>query len=329
MGIRRKLISGAALGAGALAGLSVYARRGVRRFEDLDVGTADVPGSYLDIDGARIHYVEAGAGEPVVLVHGLGASTFSFRYTIPELAQRYRVVALDLKGFGFSERPQDGDYSLTAQARLVLGMMDRLAIERAAVIGHSMGGAVAMRLALLAPERVSRLVLVDAATDRELHRGARLGLVLRPFIPVFAHFLYQRRWFRRFSMRTVVHDPAHLTPEVLEGYFRPARMRGTVRAFTALSSDRRRDAPIEYERIAPPTLILWGEHDRLLPPRNGEELARRIPNARLVMVRTAGHLPLEEQPEETNRALLDFLGAPENAGATTPERAPAPLESHG
>jgi pimeloyl-ACP methyl ester carboxylesterase len=133
----------------------------------------------VEVDGVPIHYVEAGQGKAVLLIHGLGASTFSFRHTIPELAQRYRVIALDLKGFGYSARPQS-DYSLTAQAALVRQVMDRLGVERAAVVGHSMGGAVAMRLALGYPERVSRLVLVASATDRELRRLPSSGRPRRP-----------------------------------------------------------------------------------------------------------------------------------------------------
>ena len=133
-----------ALAGAAFAACSAYAWYATRRFEQLEPHSAGAPGSFLDIDSLRIHYVEAGQGPPVVLIHGWNASTFSFRYTIPELARHHRVVALDLKGYGYSGRPAKGDYSLTAQAELVRRLMDRLDIHRADVIGHSMGGAVAM-----------------------------------------------------------------------------------------------------------------------------------------------------------------------------------------
>ena len=291
----------------AFAGLSAYASYAARRFEDLEPESADVPGTFLDVDGVRLHYVEAGQGEPVVLIHGLNASTFSFRYTIPELAQSYRVVALDLQGFGYSERPAGADYSLTALAEQVARVMERLNIERATVVGHSMGGAVAMRLAIGFPERVARLVLVNSATDRLLRRGLRLSRLIQPCMPIAALFALQRRAFRRRALRRAVHDPAHVTPEVVEGSFRPRRVKGTLRALGAWLVDRGRDEPLAPERIAQPTLVLWGEHDRLLPLAEGEELARAIPNARLLLVPSSGHLPLEEQPTFCNRALLDFL----------------------
>ena len=296
-------------------GLSLYARYAVRRFEHLEPDSAGAPGTFLDVDGVRIHYVEAGRGEPVLLIHGLNASTFGFRYTIPELAQHYRVVALDLKGFGYSERPADGDFSLTAQTTLVRQAMERLEIGRAAVVGHSMGGAVAMRLAARFPERVARLVLVDSATDRELRRGLRLGRLLRPLLPIAALFTLHRRSFRRLALRLAVHDPAHVTPEVVEGSFRPRRVKGHLRALGAWLVDRGRDEPLAPARIPQPTLILWGEHDRWLPPSRGEALARLIPNAKLVLVPSAGHLPLEEQPDFCNRALLAFLRRSEPVAA--------------
>ncbi len=308
------------------AALNVYGRYAVRRFEDLDPETAGVPGSFIDVDGVRVHYVEAGRGAPLVLVHGFAGSTFSFRYVIPELARHYRVVALDLKGFGYSERPEGADYALAAQAELVRGLMDRLGIEQATVVGHSMGGAESMRLAARYPERVARLVLVDSATDHELGRTRRLAL-LRPFFPMAAVFTLHRMGFRERALRFVVHDPAHVTPEMVEGYFRPMRVKGQLRALGEMASGRQREEPVDLNAVRAPTLVLWGEHDRVLPLSVGEELARELPDARLIMVPSAGHMPLEEQPEFSNRVLLEFLGpateAPAEPGPAVSQESPA------
>lgn len=311
MSKRDKVMRFAGIAGAAVVGLAAYSRYAIGRFEELEPGSADAPGSFLDIDGVRIHYVQAGQGEPVVLVHGLNSSTYSFRYIIPELAQRYRVVALDLKGFGHSERPAKSDYSLSAQADVVAGVMKQLNIEQAMVIGHSMGGAVSMRVAVRHPERVKRLVLVDSASDREFRRGLRLASFLRPLLFLAMPFTIQSRRYRRLALLAQVHDPALITPEFVEAHFRSSRMKGHQRALGALMVDRRRDDALEPEAIMAPTLILWGEHDRFLPPEAGEELARRIPNARLELVPSAGHLPLEEQADYCNRALLAFLGSEE------------------
>ena len=305
-----------ALAGVALGGIATYGWYSTRRFESLDLESVSAPGAFLDVDGERIHYVATGQGEPVVLIHGWNGSTFSFRYTIPELAQHYRVVAPDLRGFGYSPRPPHGDYSLAAQAALVGQVMDGLDIGRAAVVGHSMGGGVAMRLALREPERISRLVLVDSVTTTEHRYVSRYGWLLRPLVPLGAPFTLHRESFRRRALRTAVHDPAFVTPELLDGYFRPMRMKGHLRALTQQLIDRRNDELLDPERILQPTLILWGEHDRWLPPERGDELARRIPNSRLVAVPSAGHMPLEEQPDFCNRVLLDFLRRVADQAAT-------------
>jgi pimeloyl-ACP methyl ester carboxylesterase len=292
---------------GALGAVWSYSRRVVRRWEDLDLEEVEKPGRTVRVDGVDLHYVDAGNGASLLLLHGLGGSTFGFRHLIPILSPRFRVLALDLKGFGYSERPPDGDYSLTAQVRLVKGFLDALNIEQAAVLGHSLGGAVAMRLAVDFPERVERLILVSSASDRETRRGVRGAALLRPFLPIVGAFTLQNRWFRERSLRSGCYDPAYVTPEVMEGYLRPSRIRGYLRSLGRLMVDRKNDRPLDPSAIRQPTLIIWGESDRWLPPSRGWALQETLLDSRLVIVERAGHLVLEEQPEESARAISDFL----------------------
>jgi pimeloyl-ACP methyl ester carboxylesterase len=296
-----------ALAGAAFAGVNLFARYAAGKREDLDPETAGAPGAFLDIEGRRIHYVEAGQGDPVVLIHGWNGSTFNMRYTIPELAQRYRVIAVDLLGYGYSARPADGDYSIGGQVEFVRKVMDRLGVSRAALLGHSMGGAIAIQFALRYPERVERLVLVSSATVREMQRARNWGLLVRPLLPSIAPMFVRESVVLR-ALRHVVHDPALLTPEMVEGHYRPLRMKGHMRAASKQLSDRRRDQPFDAREICQPALVLWGEHDRVVPLSTGLELAEQIPNAQLAIIRSAGHLAHEEQPEECNRLLLEFLG---------------------
>jgi pimeloyl-ACP methyl ester carboxylesterase len=313
---RNRALILAALSGAAFAGLYAYALRSVQRFEDLDPEEVDKPGNELEVSSVRVHFVEAGEGAPLILIHGFGASTFGFRHTIPELARHFRAIALDLKGFGLSERPPGGDYSLTAQARLVSEFMEGMGIQRAAVLGHSMGGEIAMRLAINHPERVERLILVDSAGGREARYRGTGGSFLRPLLPVVALFTLHSRRFRSLSLRSGVYDPAYLTPEVLEGYFRPTRIRGHLRGLGELLTSRRNDPPLDPSAIVQPTLILWGEKDRWLPVSQGQRLHEQIPGSQIVIIPKAGHLPLEEQPDESNRAILEFLQTTEAAPAT-------------
>ena len=295
-------------GIGYAVALSLATSR-IKRFEDVDLASANVPGRFIEVEGIRLHLLEQGEGEPIVLIHGLGGSTFSFRFTIPALAERYRVVALDLKGFGYSARPPKGDYSLTAQAELVVGLMNQLGIERTAIVGHSMGGGVAMRVALTSPERVSRLILVDSVGGSTEERRRRFGFLARPFLPFVAAFALGRSKAFERGLRSAVHDPTFVTPEVVEGYTRPFRVKGHLRSLETFVASGRRDGDLPLEDISQPALVLWGEHDRWLRLAQGEELARRIPEARLDVVPAAGHLPLEEQPDYCNAAILALLSS--------------------
>jgi pimeloyl-ACP methyl ester carboxylesterase len=294
-----------------------YSRRAVRRWEDVDLAAATQPGRNVEVDGVHLHYVEAGSGPPLLLLHGLNGSTFGFRLLMPYLTPHFRTIALDLMGFGYSDRPQHRDYSLGAQARLVAGFLDALGIAKASVLGHSLGGAVAMHLALEFPERVDRLILVSSASDSETRRGLRSSRLVRPLLPVVAAFTVQNQRFRRMSLRSACYDPSFVTADMLEGYMAPTRVRGHLRALGSLMVDRRKDPPLDPSAISRPALIIWGAADRWLPPSHGERLRALIPDSRMTIIENAGHLVLEEQPEESARALVDFLQEGMPAGGVT------------
>jgi pimeloyl-ACP methyl ester carboxylesterase len=303
---RRILLLGG-LTAGAVAALWAYPRWLVRRSENLDLADVPKPGDIIRLNGVGIHYVDRGQGPPLVLIHGLGGSICNFRYNIPVLSQHLRVVAPDLKGFGYSERPAAGDYSPTAQARLVAELMDRLGIPRAAVLGHSMGGAIALRLAATWPEKVDRLILVGSAPpDRMVPR-----FVAGPPLPSFlrlgtALVLHQPR-LREIVLRQGFYDPAFLTPEMVEEFRHIARIRGSTSAIASVLRDAAREEPIDLSRVSQPVLLLWGRHDRWPGLRLARWLTDQIPDARLKVIERARHMVLEERAEEANEAILSFL----------------------
>ena len=309
---KRRVAALTLLGA-MVGGLWTYSRREIRRYESLDLAEVEKPGRTLSVDGVGIHYVEAGEGPALLLIHGLGSSTFAFRHILPDLARRLRVVALDLKGFGFSERPV-GDYALSAQAELVRQVMDLLGIEKASVLGHSMGGVVAMRLALAYPQRVERLILASSASDLELGRRIWGAAVIGRLLPLVAPFTFHNRRFRELSLKSGYSDPDRCTEDVIEGYMQPARMRGYLRALGNTMAHWRRDPPLDPADITQPTLIVWGEEDHWLPPSRGERLHRLIAGSRLELV-AGGHLFLEEQPQAASRLIEEFLLEGEPVGA--------------
>jgi len=272
-----------------------------RRKEDIDWRSVRPPGAIVDVDGVPIHYIERGSGPAAaVLIHGFLGHTYSFRYLIPELAKDRRVVAVDLKGSGYSGRPQKGDYSLTEQARLVIRLMDKLGIDRASFVGHSLGGEVAMRLAANWPERVEKLVLAASVSGDRIP-SLPVTPLIKPILWLIGR-LFGRRIFRR-----QFYDPRKATKEVLEAYRRPLRIKGTGHAVYQTLRDMRREKAVDSSRITAPVLILWASHERILPRWVLSRLRKRFPRAEVVTIERAGHLFPEEQPEETGRAVRSFL----------------------
>jgi pimeloyl-ACP methyl ester carboxylesterase len=305
--VGRRLLLLGGLMVGAVAALWAYARWLVGCCENLDLADAPKPGEMIRLDDAAIHYVDRGQGRPLVLIHGLGGRIYNFRYNIPVLSEHLRVVALDLKGFGYSERPAAGDYSLTAQARLVGELMDRLGIARAAVLGHSMGAAIALRLAATCPEKVDRLILVGSAPPNGMVPRFAASLPLRPLLRLGAALVLHQPRVRERVLRQGFYDPAFLSPEMLEEFRRSARIRGSTNAIASLLSDAARDEPLDLSRVSQPVLLLWGEGDRWADLRLARWLADELPDARLQVIDRARHMVLEERAEEANEAILAFL----------------------
>ena len=305
--VGRRLVLLGGLTVGALAAVWAYPRWLVRRYENLDLAEVPKPGEVIRLDGVGIHYVDRGQGPALVLIHGLGGRIYNFRYNIPVLSERMRVVALDLKGFGYSERPADGDYSLAAQARLVGDLMDRLGISRAAVLGHSMGGAIALRLATTCPQKVDRLILVGSASPNEMVPRLAGSPPLRYLLRLGTALVLHQPWLRESVLRQGFYDPAFLSPEMLEEFRRSARIRGSTNAIASLLSDAARDDAVDLSRVSQPVLLLWGEGDRWTSLRLARRLVDELPDARLRVIDRARHMVLEERAEEANEAILAFL----------------------
>lgn len=302
---------------GAVAAFIAGLRWLVRRREDTRWSEAPRPGEFVEVDGVQVHYVEhAPKNRPnapaIVMIHGFGGHTFSFRHQLAAFGSDYRCVAIDLKGFGYTQRPPAGDYSLTAQAHLVLGTMDALGIEKATLIGHSMGGEVVMRVAASAPERVEKLILAASVPGDRLPTLPRLGFA-RPVAMASARLLALAAWRNMFYDRTKLDTKA-----IRDAYVATHRIEGTQDALWEMYADARKDKPIQYKRITAPVVILWAERERILPfpSRSLKLLQKHFPDAEIVPIPHTGHLLLEENPAAANAAIRRFLGAEEPVAET-------------
>jgi pimeloyl-ACP methyl ester carboxylesterase len=258
------------------------------------------------IDGTRLRVLDAGSGPAVVFIHGLGAWMYAWRATLkPVLAAGHRVIAFDNRGFGFSERPDSG-YSNAAYARLLVALLDSLGVAEAVLVGHSMGGAVAARVALDHPQRVRGLVLI-APAGYGVSEPWTLRVARMPFAGRLVSGL-RGRWTVAHLLRSTYADPAGVTADDIDQYYAAAAVpRSTVALRGVFREFRFDDLRGQLGRIQEPTLLIWGADDRWIPLALGQEMALHLANGALVAIPKAGHDVHEERAEEVVPTLLAFL----------------------
>ncbi len=315
---KRYLIAGATVGVtGALVAAKLLTRPREMDWEKHGGHLRDAGHSrFVEIDGMRVHYQEAGdkSNPAILLVHGFCASSLMWRDVLEPIAARgFRVVAPDLVGFGFSEKPRAWDYTIEAQARLLVRLLDELGIERASLVGSSYGGAVAATCTLDYTERVNCLALVDAVSNDDVKRqlllrlGATrlMGEVVAPLV-LGSTSLMGRRMRQAYAPSNAhLFDDGRKALQLL-----PLRAASTQRA--VLKTLRCWNAArIEQEahRIKQPVLLVWGDEDKDVPLANGERLHALIPHSRLIVFRDCGHLPQEERAPEFVELVAEFSKA--------------------
>lgn len=270
---------------------------------------------FVDVDGVRVHYQEAGDADApaLVLIHGFASSTLVWSKVFLRFAEvGYRVIAVDMLGYGYSAKPRDAEYTIPGQAKLLTRLLDCLGISRAIFVGSSYGGAVAATCALDYADRVEKLVLVGTVNNNrplafKLMRvfGSPLfGDVVSPLL-IGSRRLLRRRMKRVYDRHAWVLDERRVDARHL-----PLRAAGTQRAI--IRTVRRWDAERisnDAHLISQPTLLLWGENDREIPLADGERLHAEIPGSRLIVFLNCGHLPHEEYPEGFTGVVIDFCKA--------------------
>jgi pimeloyl-ACP methyl ester carboxylesterase len=270
---------------------------------------------WLHIDGSPVNTIELGEGPPLVFIHGLSGSWPNWLEQLPVLAADHRVLAIDLPGFGSSPMP-DRDITISGYARLLDRLFEELSIDAAAVIGNSMGGFIAAELAIAFPQRVERLVLISAAgisTYAEprvaraipsLTRVERILAATGAWVASKSDAVARRPRLREATLNVVVRHPSRLPAALAAEQLRGAGKPGFLPALQAiLEYDFRERLP----EIACPTLIVWGERDRLINVRDANTFAELIPNSRKVIFHDTGHMAMLERPAAFNSLLGDFL----------------------
>jgi pimeloyl-ACP methyl ester carboxylesterase len=251
-----------------------------------------------------------GQGPDLVLLHGLGASSFSWRHNRTELARHFRVITPDLPGHGRSPAPPEEDYHLDALVRSVLDFLDWQGLDTVALGGNSLGGGLSLVLARERPARVSALVLLAPAAA--LTRVPYAFLPLRLPLLGYAVAALLGPWFLPWFMRLVYCRPERLIPEAVPGYappYRDFRRRLALRQICRhLEIRPLTEIAALLRAVTQPTTLIWGEQDRILPPAQGRWMAEHLSRAEFHLLPQVGHAPQEEAPGPVNKIIIDFLG---------------------
>lgn len=275
-----------------------------------------IDGRVLDVD-LPLHVTEirgSRADPTFVLLHGFGASSYTWRYWAPRLARRGRVLCVDYTGFGAAPKPADAGYGPEDQAARIVRLSEELDLERVTLIGHSLGGGIALLAAQTlcddGPSRLHRLVLVSSPAYRQ-PLPPFVALSKRPRLTRWLIRAIGPRRVIRPVIRSIVRDPSMVTNEMVEAYARPLTTRAGIDAMTAAG---RRILPDDIDettarigQVHVPTLLLWGDWERVVPLWVARRLEADLPDAELVVLEHCGHVPPEEKPDEGYAVVESFL----------------------
>jgi len=287
-----------------------------RAVETLVAHWALPPSEFIEVKGQLVHLRDEGPRNdpaPLLLIHGTGDSLHTWEGWTQALKGQRRVIRFDLPGFGltgpFTGQYAPDDYRDATLARFTLDLMDQLKLQQVVIAGNSLGGEVAWRVAAAAPQRVEKLILVDSAGYDFRSQAVPIGFLLAqvPVLNKLGEYLLPRAAVEA-SLRAVYAHQDRVTPELVERFYELTLREGNRRALglRMRQLDRGADAA-QIATLRLPTLILWGQQDKLIPPDSAQRFAHDIPGSQLVMLDGLGHVPQEEDPAASVAPVKSFL----------------------
>ncbi len=270
-------------------------------------------GKFVDVDGKKVHYVEAGNGPPVILIHGFLYHTVMWKQNIHALAEKFKVYAIDLWGWGYSERLNEKEYSFEGYGKQIVGFMDALDIKKATLAGQSMGGGISVYVAAHHPERVERLILIDPAVIP--YPMTMIGKIYQlPFIGEFMNAIPGDALLKNNIRSVWFYDKKKATDEYCQEVLQPLTIKGSSTGTMFILRNVLKDPYVEKEanvlaKMSIPTLIIHGREDKAVPLDRSEKLNVLWKKSKLVVFEKAGHSPHEEHPGKFNQLALEFLSS--------------------
>ena len=279
--------------------------------DELKKTYANEHSKFIDIDGMQVHYRDEGKGNPIVLIHGTASSLHTWNSWTEELVKKHRVVRMDLPAFGLTGANTTGDYSIKSYTSFLQKFLNKINLEKFYLVGNSLGGNIAWNFTAEYPEKIEKLILVDASglpTNKPqpwIFKMAKTPIVNSLFLYITPKIVIKD------NMEQVYADDSKITDELITRYHKMALRTGNRRAFIdRAKTDFKLGEKANYNKlksIITPTLLIWGAKDLWIPLDNGKRMDSILPNSKLVILENSGHVPMEENPEESLIILKEFL----------------------
>ncbi|MDI6797879.1 MAG: alpha/beta hydrolase, partial [Desulfatibacillaceae bacterium] len=267
---------------------------------------------FVEVNGTRFHYIELeGEKEVVFLQHGFASSSFSFEEVARILnSQGYHVYALDMKGFGWSDKPRDGAYDPASLMEGINSVMEALSLEQVNFAGNSLGGGMGFLLAEKYPHRVKRLILIDSTVPYKFKKPLPVRLANLPLAPQISPIM-RSRWFVKKNLKETLFNPEKATPERVEAYYQRLKTPNAMFAQALVARGAHMDiygpAVAAIAKSGLPCHLIWGRQDEWIPLEFGKRLKADIPQASMDIIEQCGHIPQEEKPRETAESIINFI----------------------
>lgn len=265
-------------------------------------------GQFITLSAGDIFYREAGLGQKVILLHGFGSSSASFLGLMTELSKDFRVFALDFPGFGLSAKQKEEDLTLASQVKTVLEFMDQKNMDKAFIVAHDMGGAVAAKLAIDYPNRVEKLVLIAPEGYGQDLRYNYLKYIPPPLDRLFLRlFMFNSNAVKK-TLEKAFYDDEQVTKDIINNYVESYKTKRADWAFSKkIKQGLSPDLTAQFSQIKASTLVIWGRQDELIKSTVMEELNHQMPEVTGYFIENTGHLPQQESPEGVADLITSFL----------------------
>ena len=277
-----------------------------KTLEELAPKYAAAPSQFMTLNGMKIHYRDEGAGTPIVLIHGTGASLHTWNDWTKDLVKDYRVIRLDLPAYGLTGQDPQKRYSSKDYVDLLDAFLSELKVDQFHLAGNSLGGLISWLYASYYPEKVEKLILLDPSGFPFKNTPMVIKMAKTPVLNNFIRYVTPRSFIEK-NIQEVYYDPKLIKAATLDRYYDLTLFEGNRDAFIDRAYIEREDYRDRLSLIKAPTLILWGENDAWIPVSDAPKFKAAIENAQVVIMPETGHVPMEEKPKESLAIVADFL----------------------